>query len=138
MKEVYVVRRERFNAAHRLYNPSWDDKRNESVFGKCSNKNWHGHNYELFVTVKGVIDPETGYVIDMKILSDLIKAKIIDKMDHKNLNVEVDFLKEKITSAENIALSIYNELYNDIKKMGKHLHCVKLNETENNYVEYYG
>ena len=138
MKEVYVVRRERFNAAHRLYNPSWDDKRNESVFGKCSNKNWHGHNYELFVTVKGVIDPETGYVIDMKILSDLIKAKIIDKMDHKNLNVEVDFLKEKITSAENIALSIYNELYNDIKKMGKHLHCVRLNETENNYVEYYG
>ena len=138
MKEVYVVRRERFNAAHRLFNPSWDDKKNESIFGKCSNKNWHGHNYELFVTVKGVIDPETGYVIDMKILSDLIKAKIIDKMDHKNLNVEVDFLKEKITSAENIALSIYNELYNDIKKMGKHLHCVRLNETENNYVEYYG
>lgn len=138
MKEVYVVRRERFNAAHRLFNPSWDDKQNESIFGKCSNKNWHGHNYELFVTVKGVIDPETGYVIDMKILSDLIKAKIIDKMDHKNLNVEVDFLKEKITSAENIALSIYNELYNDIKKMGKHLHCVRLNETENNYVEYYG
>ena len=138
MKEVYVVRRERFNAAHRLFNPSWDDKKNESVFGKCSNKNWHGHNYELFVTVKGVIDPETGYVIDMKILSDLIKAKIVDKMDHKNLNVEVDFLINKITSAENIALSIYNELFNDIKKMGKHLHCVRLNETENNYVEYYG
>ena len=138
MKEVYVVRRERFNAAHRLFNPSWDDKKNESVFGKCSNKNWHGHNYELFVTVKGVIDPETGYVIDMKILSDLIKAKIVDKMDHKNLNVEVDFLIKKITSAENIALSIYNELFNDIKKMGKHLHCVRLNETENNYVEYYG
>ena len=138
MKEVFVIRRERFNAAHRLFNPSWDDKQNESVFGKCSNKNWHGHNYEIFVTVKGAIDPETGYVIDMKVLSDLIKVKIVDKMDHKNLNIEVDFLKEKITSAENIATSIYNELFNDIKKMGKHLHCVRLNETENNYVEYYG
>ena len=138
MKEVFVIRRERFNAAHRLFNPSWSDGKNESIFGKCSNKNWHGHNYEVFVTVKGTVDVDTGYVIDMKVLSDLIKVKIIDKMDHKNLNLEVDFLKDVITSAENIVLGIYNELFDDIKKMGKHLHCVRLNETENNYVEYYG
>ena len=97
MKEVFVIRRERFNAAHRLFNPSWSDDKNESVFGKCSNKNWHGHNYEVFVTVKGTVDDETGYVIDMKVLSDLIKSKITDKMDHKNLNLEVDFLKDVIT-----------------------------------------
>ena len=138
MKEVFVIRRERFNAAHRLFNPSWSDDKNKSIFGKCSNKNWHGHNYEVFVTVKGTVDVDTGYVIDMKVLSDLIKVKIIDKMDHKNLNLEVDFLKDVITSAENIVLGIYNELFDDIKKMGKHLHCVRLNETENNYVEYYG
>ena len=138
MKEVFVIRRERFNAAHRLFNPSWSDDKNESIFGKCSNKNWHGHNYEVFVTVKGTVDVDTGYVIDMKVLSDLIKVKIIDKMDHKNLNLEVDFLKDVITSAENIVLGIYNELFDDIKKMGKHLHCVRLKETENNYVEYYG
>ena len=138
MKEVFVTRRERFNAAHRLFNPSWSDDKNESFFGKCSNKNWHGHNYEVFVTVKGSVDVETGYVIDMKVLSDLIKSKITDKMDHKNLNLEVDFLKDVITSAENIVISIYNELYDDIKKIGKQLHCVKLYETENNYVEYYG
>ena len=112
--------------------------KNESIFGKCSNKNWHGHNYEVFVTVKGTVDDETGYVIDMKVLSDLIKSKITDKMDHKNLNLEVDFLKDVITSAENIVISIYNELYDDIKKLGKQLHCVRLHETENNYVEYYG
>ena len=138
MKEVFVIRRERFNAAHRLFNPSWSDDKNESIFGKCSNKNWHGHNYEVFVTVKGTVDVETGYVIDMKVLSDLIKVKITDKMDHKNLNLEVDFLEGVITSAENIVLGIYNKLFDDIKKMGKHLHCVRLNETENNYVEYYG
>ena len=114
------------------------EEKNEEVFGRCANKNWHGHNYEVFVTVKGTVDVDTGYVIDMKVLSDLIKVKIIDKMDHKNLNLEVDFLKDVITSAENIVLGIYNELFDDIKKMGKHLHCVRLNETENNYVEYYG
>ena len=133
-----LTRRERFCAAHKLANPNWSDEKNEEVFGRCSNKNWHGHNYEVFVTVKGTVDVETGYVIDMKVLSDLIKVKIIDKMDHKNLNLEVDFLKDVITSAENIVLGIYNELFDDIKKMGKHLHCVRLNETENNYVEYYG
>ena len=111
------MRRERFNAAHRLFNPSWSDDKNESVFGKCSNKNWYGHNYEAFVTHKGTVDAETGYVIDMKVLSDLIKSKITDKMDHKNLNLEVDFLKDVITSAENIAICIYNEFMMTLRKL---------------------
>jgi 6-pyruvoyltetrahydropterin/6-carboxytetrahydropterin synthase len=138
MKTVQVIRRERFNAAHRLFNPNWTDEKNESVFGKCSNKNWHGHNYTLFVTVEGKVDPDTGYVIDLKILSDMIKHKIVDKMDHRNLNLEVDFMKDTITTAENIAIKIFEELESDIQSTGNKLHCIKLYETENNYVEYYG
>ena len=138
MKTVRVIRRERFNAAHRLFNPCWSDKKNEQIFGKCANKNWHGHNYNLFVTVEGPVDKDTGYVIDLKVLSDIIKNKIVDKMDHKNLNLEVDFMKDTITTAENIAIKIYEELESDIKATGNHLYSVKLYETENNYVEYYG
>ena len=138
MKTVQVIRRERFNAAHRLFNPNWTDEKNEQVFGKCSNKNWHGHNYTLFVTVEGTVDPDTGYVIDLKILSDIIKSRIVDKMDHKNLNLEVDFMKDTITTAENIAIKIYEELESDIQATGNRLQGVKLYETENNYVEYYG
>ena len=138
MKTVRVIRRERFNAAHRLFNPSWSDEKNEQIFGKCANKNWHGHNYNLFVTVEGPIHKDTGYVIDLKVLSDIIKNRIIDKMDHKNLNLEVDFMKDTITTAENIAIKIYEELESDIKATGNHLYSVKLYETENNYVEYYG
>ncbi len=138
MKTVRVIRRERFNAAHRLFNPSWSDEKNEQIFGKCANKNWHGHNYNLYVTVEGPIDKDTGYVIDLKVLSDIIKNRIVDKMDHKNLNLEVDFMKDTITTAENIAIKIYEELESDIKATGNHLYSVKLYETENNYVEYYG
>ena len=138
MKTVRVIRRERFNAAHRLFNPCWSDKKNEQIFGKCANKNWHGHNYNLFVTVEGPVDKDTGYVIDLKVLSDIIKNRIVDKMDHKNLNLEVDFMKDTITTAENIAIKIYEELESDIKATGNHLYSVKLYETENNYVEYYG
>jgi len=138
MKKVRVIRRERFNAAHRLFNPNWTDEKNELVFGKCSNKNWHGHNYVLFVTVEGHVDDDTGYVIDLKILSDLIKEKIVNKMDHRNLNLEVDFMKDCITTAENIAIKIYEQLEEGIKFTGNHLYSVKLYETENNYVEYYG
>ena len=138
MKTVRVIRRERFNAAHRLFNPSWSDEKNEQIFGKCANKNWHGHNYNLFVTVEGPIDKDTGYDIDLKVLSDIIKNRIVDKMDHKNLNLEVDFMKDTITTAENIAIKIYEELESDIKATGNHLYSVKLYETENNYVEYYG
>ena len=138
MKTVQVIRRERFNAAHRLFNPNWSDKKNEQIFGKCANKNWHGHNYTLFVTVEGTVDPDTGYVIDLKVLSDIIKNRIVDKMDHKNLNLEVDFMKDTITTAENIAMKIYAELESDIQATGNNLYSVKLYETENNYVEYYG
>ena len=138
MKTVQVIRRERFNAARRLFNPNWSDEKNEQIFGKCANKNWHGHNYNLFVTVEGPIDKDTGYVIDLKVLSDIIKNRIVDKMDHKNLNLEVDFMKDTITTAENIAIKIYEELESDIKATGNHLYSVKLYETENNYVEYYG
>ena len=138
MKSVKVIRRERFNAAHRLFNPNWSDEKNEQIFGKCANKNWHGHNYILFVTVEGTVDPDTGYVIDLKVLSDIIKNRIVDKMDHKNLNLEVDFMKDTITTAENIAIKIYEELESDIQVTGNNLFSVKLYETENNYVEYYG
>lgn len=138
MKTVQVIRRERFNAAHRLFNPNWSDEKNEQIFGKCANKNWHGHNYTLFVTVEGTVDPDTGYVIDLKVLSDIIKNRIVDKIDHKNLNLEVDFMKDTITTAENIAIKIYEELKSDIQATGNNLHSVKLYETENNYVEYYG
>ena len=138
MKTVQVIRRERFNAAHRLFNPNWSDKKNEQIFGKCANKNWHGHNYTLFVTVEGTVDPDTGYVIDLKVLSDIIKNRIVDKIDHKNLNLEVDFMKDTITTAENIAIKIYEELESDIQATGNNLYSVKLYETENNYVEYYG
>ena len=138
MKTVQVIRRERFNAAHRLFNPCWSDEKNEQIFGKCANKNWHGHNYTLFVTVEGTVDPDTGYVIDLKVLSDIIKNRIVDKMDHKNLNLEVDFMKDTITTAENIAIKIYEELKSDIQTTGNNLYSVKLYETENNYVGYYG
>lgn len=138
MKTVQVIRRERFNAAHRLFNPNWSDQKNEQIFGKCANKNWHGHNYILFVTVEGTVDPDTGYVIDLKVLSDIIKNRIVDKIDHKNLNLEVDFMKDTITTAENIAIKIYEELKSDIQATGNNLYSVKLYETENNYVEYYG
>ena len=138
MKTVQVIRRERFNAAHRLFNPNWSDQKNEQIFGKCTNKNWHGHNYILFVTVEGTVDPDTGYVIDLKVLSDIIKNRIVDKIDHKNLNLEVDFMKDTITTAENIAIKIYEELKSDIQATGNNLYSVKLYETENNYVEYYG
>ena len=138
MKTVQVIRRERFNDAHRLFNPNWSDEKNEQIFGKCANKNWHGHNYILFVTVEGTVDPDTGYVIDLKVLSDIIKNRIVDKIDHKNLNLEVDFMKDTITTAENIAIKIYEELKSDIQATGNNLYSVKLYETENNYVEYYG
>ena len=138
MKIVSVTRRERFSASHRLFNPNWDDEKNEEIFGKCSNKNWHGHNYILYVTVSGVVLRETGYVIDLKKLSDIINERVINKLDHANLNLEVDFMKDTITTAENIAIKIYEELEIDIQATGNNLYSVKLYETENNYVEYYG
>lgn len=135
---LYVTRRERFSSAHRLFRKDWDDAKNEQVFGKCSNPNWHGHNYELFVTVKGEINPETGFVVNLKDLSKIVKEHIIEKFDHKNLNLEVDFLKDKMLSTEILAMTIWDQLEIYVNNLGVKLHCVKVVETENNYVEYYG
>lgn len=135
---VFVTRRERFSAAHRLYNEDWTDEKNEEVFGACSNPLWHGHNYILWVTVKGEIDPDTGYVIDLKNLGRIIKEKVIQKVDHKNLNLEVDFLRKKIISTENLTVEFWNQMDQSIKELGVRLHSIKLEETENNYVEYFG
>lgn len=135
---IYITRRERFTAAHRLFKEEYSDEENMEVFGKCSNPNWHGHNYQLFVTVKGEINPETGFLINLVDLKNIIREKIIAKVDHKNLNLEVDFLDGKFTSTEVIAVAIWKELENSIEQMGADLHCVKISETENNSVEYYG
>lgn len=135
---IFVTRRERFCSAHRLFRDDWTDEKNSSVFGKCSNPQWHGHNYVLYVTVKGKVNPTTGFVVNLKELSKIIKDKIIEKLDHKNINTEVDFMQEKIISTENIAIGIWQQLDDPIKNIGARLHCIKLVETENNYVEYFG
>jgi 6-pyruvoyltetrahydropterin/6-carboxytetrahydropterin synthase len=135
---IYLTRRERFCAAHRMFRADWTDEQNLTVFGKCSNPNWHGHNYELWVTVKGDPSPEHGFVININTIKDLIKEKIINKIDHKNLNLDVDFMKGKIATTENLAVAIWNELKPCIEEEGASLHCVKIAETENNSIEYYG
>lgn len=133
-KRVAVFRKEHFNAAHRLNNPDWSEEKNLEVFGKCNNPNFHGHNYELIVQVTGEVNPATGYVFDMKILSDLIKAEILDHFDHKNLNLDVEIFKELNPTAENIAVVIYDILR---EKINENLDLkIKLFETERNYVEY--
>lgn len=134
--KVSVYRKEHFNAAHRLYNPSWSDAKNEAVFGKCNNPSFHGHNYELIVQLKGEIDPETGYVYDMKILSDLIKEYVLNKFDHRNLNLDTDEFKNLNPSAENIAVVIWNILREKIDR--KFELTIRLYETERNFVEYDG
>jgi len=135
---VYLTRVEHFNAAHRLHNPDWTVAENKEVFGKCNNENWHGHNYELHVTIKGVPHPETGFIYNAKILGDLIKDVIVEKVDHRNLNLDVDFMKGKFTSAENFAMGIWNELQPHIEKSDAKLHAIKLVETPKIYVEYFG
>jgi 6-pyruvoyltetrahydropterin/6-carboxytetrahydropterin synthase len=135
---IYLTRRERFCAAHRLYRPDWSDSENQQVFGKCSNPNWHGHNYVLWVTVKGEPSTEHGFVININILKQIILNKVISKLDHKNINLDVDFMKGKIAATENLAVAIWDELKPFIEKEGAILHCVKIEETENNSIEYYG
>jgi len=135
---IYITRRERFNAAHMLRNENWSDEKNIEVFGKCANQNWHGHNFELLVTVKGEVDQETGFVVNLKDLAFIIQKKVIDKLDHKNLNLDVDFMKGKMASTEVLAIAIWEELETDIKNLGAILHLVKVQETENNFVEYFG
>ncbi|HEV7349611.1 6-pyruvoyl trahydropterin synthase family protein [Telluribacter sp.] len=131
---VAVFRKENFNAAHRLHNPDWSDEKNARIFGKCNNPHYHGHNYDLIVQVTGAVDPETGYVFDMKILSDLIKEQVLDRFDHKNLNLDTREFRNLNPSAENIAIVIYKLLRDkidttlDLK--------IRLYETERNFVEY--
>ncbi|AWL09208.1 6-carboxytetrahydropterin synthase [Aquirufa nivalisilvae] len=137
---VYVIRKEHFNAAHRLYNPNWSEEKNDEVFGPCANKNWHGHNFELIVTVKGNPDPETGFVFDLKELGKLIKKEIIDKVDHKNLNMDVDFMSGKLASCENLVMEFWKILAPKIQSASTsaQLHKIHLVETNKNSVEYYG
>ncbi len=135
---IYITRRERFNAAHRLFKQEFSDEHNLEVFGKCSNPNWHGHNYTLFVTVKGDVNPDTGFLVNLKHLSALIDQRVIEKLDHRNINLEVDFMMGKLASTENLAIGIWNELSESITEMGASLHSIKLYETENNFVEYLG
>jgi 6-pyruvoyltetrahydropterin/6-carboxytetrahydropterin synthase len=134
---IYLTRVENFNAAHKLSNPAWSKEKNEEVFGKCANENWHGHNYELHVTVKGTPDPETGFVFNAKTLGVLIKDFIVEKIDHRNLNMDVDFMVGKFTSAENLAIGIWDQLTPHLPE-GVELHCIKLYETPRIYVEYFG
>lgn len=134
---IYITRKEHFNAAHKLFNPDWSEEKNEAVFGKCANKNWHGHNYDLFVTVKGTINPDTGFVVNLKELSTLIRRDVTDVLDHKNLNMDVAGMPV-MPSTENVAIFIWNILFSKIAAMGAALHCIKLYETESNYVEYFG
>ncbi|HUX54569.1 MAG TPA: 6-carboxytetrahydropterin synthase [Williamwhitmania sp.] len=138
MQEVFITRRERFNAAHRLFRPDYSDEKNMEVYGKCSNPNWHGHNYILFVTVKGHLDPDIGYVMNLKDLSKIIRDEVVEKIDHKNMNVEVDFMQGRIASTENLAIAIWEVIAPKIGNIGAILHCVKVQETENNWAEYYG
>lgn len=134
---VYLTRSEHFNAAHKLYNPNWTPEKNDEVFGKCANQNWHGHNYELLVTVKGKPDPDTGFVFDVKRLSIIIKEHIIEKLDHRNLNVDVDFMEGQMCSTENLAIAIWQQLVPHLP-VGVQLHAIKLYETPRIYVEYFG
>lgn len=135
---IYITRRERFNAAHKLFREEWSDEQNLEIFGKCSNPNWHGHNYELFVTVKGEINPETGFVIDLKELKRIITVYVTDVLDHKNINLDVNFMKGKMASTEVLAVAIFDVLEPHVKNAGAILHSIKLYETENNFVEYFG
>jgi 6-pyruvoyltetrahydropterin/6-carboxytetrahydropterin synthase len=138
MKTVYITRRETFNAAHKLWKPEWSEEKNDEVFGKCANKNWHGHNFQLYVTVKGIPDKDTGFVINLKTLSAIIRDKVVEALDHKNLNLDVPFLEGIMASTENVAIAIWDLIDGDIRKNGGELSKIKLIETENNFVEYFG
>lgn len=137
---IYISRKEHFNAAHKLYNPRWSKEENERVFGACANEYYHGHNFELTVTVKGKPDPDTGFVMDMKRLGDLTKELVIDKVDHKNLNMDVDFMHNKMASCEVFVEEIWNILAPAIAQAAPtaRLHKLLLVETPKNFVEYYG
>ena len=136
---VYISRQEHFNAAHKLHNPNWSEERNREVFGPCANANWHGHNYDLIVTVKGRPDPETGFVIDLKQLSTVIRTLIVDEVDHKNLNLDVPFMRGQLASTENLVIAFWKILQPEIERISAaKMHSIKLYETPRNFVEYFG
>jgi 6-pyruvoyltetrahydropterin/6-carboxytetrahydropterin synthase len=138
---MYITRHEHFNAAHKLYNPHWSEAKNAEVFGPCANHNWHGHNFDLYVTVKGAINKDTGFVVNLKELSKIIRSEIIDKVDHKNLNIDVDFMNGKLASTENLIYEFWQILAPLVAEMDggtATLHALKLYETPNNFVEYFG
>jgi 6-pyruvoyltetrahydropterin/6-carboxytetrahydropterin synthase len=135
---VYIQRRETFSASHRLFNSAWTDEQNEAVFGKCSNRHGHGHNFQLIVTVKGTVSSETGFVMNLVDLKDIMMREVIDQVDHRNLNEDVPFLQGVLPSTENLALAFWARLSPAIEARGSALHCVRIVETENNFVEYYG
>ena len=134
---VYLTRIEHFNAAHKLYNPRWSKEKNEALFGVCANENWHGHNFDLYVTIKGTPDPDTGFLMDAKKLSKLIDEHILEQLDHKNLNMDVPFLKDIMCTSENLAVAIWQQLEPHLPK-NVQLHVIKLYETPRIYVEYFG
>jgi 6-pyruvoyltetrahydropterin/6-carboxytetrahydropterin synthase len=134
---IFLTRHEHFNAAHKLYNPDWTEEKNAEVFGKCANANWHGHNYELIVTIKGEINKDTGFLMDAKKLSEILQVYVCDKIDHRNLNMDVDFMAGKLASTENLAVAIWDQIAPHLPTNVK-LHCVKLYETPRICVEYFG
>jgi 6-pyruvoyltetrahydropterin/6-carboxytetrahydropterin synthase len=134
---IYLTRHEHFNAAHKLYNPDWTEEKNTEVFGKCANANWHGHNYDLIVTIKGEVNPETGFLMDAKKLSGILSTHVCEKLDHRNLNIDVDFMKGKLTSTENLVMAIWQQITPHLPQ-NVQLHCVKLYETPRICVEYFG
>jgi 6-pyruvoyltetrahydropterin/6-carboxytetrahydropterin synthase len=138
MKTVYITRRETFNAAHKLWRAEWSNEKNQEVFGKCSNHNWHGHNFQLLITVKGVPHPETGFVMNLTVLGKIIREHIIEALDHKNLNLDVPFLQGIMASTENLAIAIWDILDPLVQEHGGEMAKIKLTETENNFVEYFG
>jgi 6-pyruvoyltetrahydropterin/6-carboxytetrahydropterin synthase len=138
---VYITKQVHFCAAHKLYNPDWSREKNEEIFGPCANENWHGHNFDLYITIKGMPDEGSGFVMNFKELKKIINREIIDKVDHKNLNVEVPFMKDKMTSCENLIVEFWKILEPIIRKKSDQrasLHKLKLYETPTSYAEYYG
>jgi 6-pyruvoyltetrahydropterin/6-carboxytetrahydropterin synthase len=135
---IYISRKETFSAAHKLTRGDWSEEKNREAFGKCANPNWHGHNYDLVVTVKGDVNPETGFVANLSDIGRIVKSKVIDKVDHKNLNLDVDFMKDKLPTTEVLAIEIWNQIEQDINALGCKLHSIKIQETDKNYVEYFG
>jgi 6-pyruvoyltetrahydropterin/6-carboxytetrahydropterin synthase len=137
MPLLYITRKEHFNAAHQLWNPKISDEENFTLFGKCANPNFHGHNFDLYVCVKGQPDPDTGLVMDLKKLKIIIREQVIDDLDHQNMNIDVPWLKDKMPSIENISVAIWNRIAPHLPA-GVALHKITLWETQNNFVEYFG